>query len=283
MASSSDSKEYPPRLHQPGKSPLQEHSFNYGCHLTDFGKCAIRSILKLATRGYVWSSHMVHQFIANQLAVDRQYEVWSLIGGRPLRFSLHEFAEITRFNCDPIVEDGWDIDHTEFWAEMGVKTFDGPNWNELDRVIDRCQTWSEAKKKMVAKLLLLHVGIFGLNRNSRVPLKCAKRVLDEDTFESYPWGRHAFKHLVESIKVACLDGDTYFIHGFVHAYLIWAFESVPIFGEKIGRRWPSHNPNEIPLLRWRSSRKRFRLETVINEEKQNTPDNKVCKLMYYVW
>ncbi|ESQ37045.1 hypothetical protein EUTSA_v10002876mg [Eutrema salsugineum] len=211
MASSSDSNEYPPRMFQPGKSPLQEHSFNYGAHLTEFAKlkdaigdevyndlmntCAIGAIFKLAAKYYVWSANMVHQFISNQLCVDRKNEVWSLIGGRPVRFSLHEFGEITGFNCDPIVEDGWDIDHTEFWAELGVKTFDGPNWEELNDVISRCHTWSEEKKKMVAKLQLLHVGIFGLNRNSRIPLNCAKRVLDEDAFESYPWGRWAFKKL----------------------------------------------------------------------------------------
>ncbi|XP_024009472.1 uncharacterized protein LOC112084553 [Eutrema salsugineum] len=123
---------------------------------------------------------------------------------------------------------------------------------------------------MVAKLFILHVGIFGLHRNSRVPLKCAKRVLDEEAFENSQWSWLAFKILVESIRVASFDRDSYTLHGFVHAVLIWAYESVSILGEQFEKRVQNdQNPDTIPLLRWHSSRPRFNLENVMEQGKRS--------------
>ncbi|ESQ37592.1 hypothetical protein EUTSA_v10003035mg, partial [Eutrema salsugineum] len=273
MATSSDSKDYSSRMYLPGKSPLRNHNFNYGCHLTDLSKLreglgdevfndvmnasVVGVILQLAVRGYTWSAHLIYQ-----------YKMWSIIEGQPLRFSLHEFADITQLNCDPIAE---------FRAVLGVSASESPNWYQLGYVLSRCQIWIGRKKRMVAKLFILHVGIFGLHRNSRVPLKCAKRVLDEEAFENSQWSRLAFKSLVESMRVASFDRDSYTLHGFVHAVLIWAYESVSILGEQFEKRVQNdQNPDTIPLLRWHSSRPRFNLENVMEQGKRNSDDNKVC-------
>lgn len=87
------------------------------CHLSNFGKMKyqvgddvyddiannsqVGVILKLASSGYIWCIQTVHYFLTHQLAIKRRYEIWSLIGGRPLRFflhELHEFSDITRLN-----------------------------------------------------------------------------------------------------------------------------------------------------------------------------------------
>ncbi|CAA7058016.1 unnamed protein product [Microthlaspi erraticum] len=70
---------------------------------------------------------------------------------------------------------------------------------------------------------------------------------------------------MESIKVAKLDGKTYVVHGCVHALLIWAYEAIPIIGEKFGKR---RGNIEIPLLRWESCRNRYNLEALVQEEKK---------------
>lgn len=163
--------------------------------------------------------------------------MWSLVGGRPLRFSLQEFADITRLNCDLIdVKEQWYIDHTELWEEMNVKPGEWLSWHELLSVFGICRTWSYEKRKMLALLFVLSVGIYGCSRSSRIPFMCAKRVLDQEAFERYPWGRMGFKELVESVKVASLEVELYTILGCVHALFIWAYESIPILGEKFGNR-----------------------------------------------
>ncbi|CAA7024015.1 unnamed protein product [Microthlaspi erraticum] len=287
MASRKPRRDYPQRLYPPGKSPLQNRSMHHNCSFSGFGELEsvvgetvyndvmnnsqVGVILKLASRGYVWSAKTCHNLLTNQLAVKRNYEIWSLIGGRPIRFSLHEFHDITRLNCEPFEDDeDLNVDHKEFWDLVGIKSGEGPSWEELDTAFAVCGSWDYEEKRKFALLFVLHVGIFGLARNSRIPFKAAKRVLVPEKFEGYPWGRVAFQQLVQTIKIAKFDGPSYTISGFVHPLLIWAYEAVEIIGERFGRRRDA----PIPLLQWQSSRKRYNLEALMEEDKKMSVDNK---------
>ncbi|CAA7049708.1 unnamed protein product [Microthlaspi erraticum] len=287
MASRKPRRDYPQRLYPPGKSPLQNRSMHHNCSFSGFGELEsvvgetvyndvmnnsqVGVILKLASRGYVWSAKTCHNLLTNQLAVQRNYEIWSLIGGRPIRFSLHEFHDITRLNCEPFEDDeDLNVDHKEFWDLVGIKSGEGPSWEELDTAFAVCGSWDYEEKRKFALLFVLHVGIFGLARNSRIPFKAARRVLVPEKFESYPWGRVAFQQLVQAIKIAKFDGPSYTIPGFVHPLLIWAYEAVEIIGERFGRRRDA----PIPLLQWQSSRKRYNLEALMEEDKKMSVDNK---------
>ncbi|VVB01960.1 unnamed protein product [Arabis nemorensis] len=148
---------------------------------------------------------------------------------------------------------------------MKINLGDGPSWNELLEVLDFCRTWSYDKKKMVGLLSVLNVGIYWFARSSRITLMAAKRVLDLEAFERYPWGCVSFRELVKSINIACLEGGSLTLHGCVHAMLVWAYESVTILGEKFRKRREA----PIPLLHWASSRARYNLETVLLEEKKS--------------
>ncbi|EOA11960.1 hypothetical protein CARUB_v100127680mg, partial [Capsella rubella] len=210
--------------------------------------------IKLAELEYTWSANRVHFFLTHQLAINNIHEVWSLIDGRPIIFSLNKFSDITRLNCDPFdVSENFDGDHHEFWKEMKIgTTTEGPMFNELLNVIDFSKAWSLEKRLMVGRLCLLSVCVHGIHSQSRIPLSTAKRVLDPVAFEKYPWGRVAFTCLMNSIKVVNLEKASYTIHGCVHALLIWiwVYESVP-------------------LLDWRSSRKNIVFQNFIKKEKEN--------------
>ncbi|KAL0754765.1 hypothetical protein Bca101_092433 [Brassica carinata] len=105
---------------------------------------------------------------------------------------------------------------------------------------------------MVGLLCLLCIGIFGISSNSRIPLQCAKRVMDPEAFQRYPWGRVGFTSLLESIKVLTYERKkSYTLHGCVHVLSIWIFESVPGLGEKFGNRIEGA---DVPLLSWLGSR-----------------------------
>ncbi|KAH0892213.1 hypothetical protein HID58_054642 [Brassica napus] len=120
---------------------------------------------------------------------------------------------------------------------------------------------------MVGLLCLLCIGFFGISSNSRIPLQCAKRVMDPEAFQRYPWGRVGFSSLLESIKVLTYEKKkSYTLHGCVHVLLIWIFESVPGLGEKFGNRIEGAS---VPLLSWLGSRPRINFSDFCAQEKRN--------------
>ncbi|KAG2331773.1 hypothetical protein Bca52824_002953 [Brassica carinata] len=282
MASSSGERKYPRRLYDVGKTPIQGRSMNHSCYLanvqtvleavgddvvSDLRDSAIGVIVKLKELGYTWSASCVHHFLANQLAIESSHEMWSLIDCMPLRFSLYEFGEITGLNCDPFDKDEiWDVEHESFWLEMKVPTSEGPTFKELQDIFPICRNWSREKRVMIGLLGLLCIGIFGISSNSRIPLHCAKRVMDPEAFQRYPWGRVGFSSLLESIKIVTYGKKSYTLHGCVHALLIWIFEYVPGIGEKFGNRIEGA---EVPLLSWLGSRPRINFSDFCAQEKKN--------------
>ncbi|OAO91513.1 hypothetical protein AXX17_AT5G35660 [Arabidopsis thaliana] len=245
MASSSHTRSYPLRLYEEGKSPLQKRSMAHSCYVSQIGK------IKDGLGADVW---------------DELKKTTLGLFIKPIRFSLYEFENITGLNCDMFDEsDTGETDYKDFWNEMGVSTSVGPLFTELERVFEISKTWSLEKRMMVGRLCLLSVGVHGIHHGSRVPLSSAKRVLDPVAFEKYPWGRVAFDSLLRSVKIVKYDGDSYVIHGCVQTLLVWIYESVPGIGEACGFR--KTNLTGVPLLDWRSSRKRFNFTAFIEKEK----------------
>ncbi|KAL9840851.1 putative Ulp1 protease family catalytic domain, papain-like cysteine peptidase superfamily [Arabidopsis thaliana] len=229
-------------------------------------KTTLGLFIKFTESGFIWAAQTVHFFLTNQLRVDNIHEMWCLIDRRPIRFSLYEFENITGLNCDMFDEsDTGETDYKDFWNEMGVSMSVGPLFTELERVFEISKTWSLEKRMMVGRLCLLSVGVHGIHHGSRVPLSSAKRVLDPVAFEKYPWGRVAFDSLLRSVKIVKYDGDSNVIHGCVQTLLVWIYESVPGIGEACGFR--KTNLTGVPLLDWRSSRKRFNFTAFIEKEK----------------
>ncbi|KAL1204435.1 hypothetical protein V5N11_034689 [Cardamine amara subsp. amara] len=205
MASSSNVIKYLPRLYEEGKSPLQHRSMNHNCFRSKIGllkeglsldvwdelkKSSLEVFIKFAELQYTWSAQKVHYFLTHQLGINNNHEIWSLIDGRPIRFSLHEFAHVTCLNCDLIDPSyNFDVDHKEFWKEMNIgTTSDGPLFTELLKLMEFSNTWSKEKRVMVGRLCLLSVCVHGLHHGSRIPLSSAKIVLDPVIFEKYLWG-----------------------------------------------------------------------------------------------
>ncbi|CAN6852436.1 unnamed protein product [Brassica oleracea] len=150
---------------------------------------------------------------------------------------------------------------------MKVPTSEGPTLKELQAVLTICRNWSREKRLMVGLLCLLCIGIFGISSNSRIPLQCAKRVMDPEAFQRYPWGRVGFSSLLESIKVLTYERKkSYTLHGCVHVLLIWIFESVPGLGEKFGNRIEGA---DVPLLSWLGSRPSINFSDFCAQEKRN--------------
>lgn len=154
MDTSNGTKKYPPKRYEEGKSPLQNRSMNHNCQLGNFSlvresigkdawdeikKLSVGLIAKLVDSDYVWSAKTVHYLLTRQLAVKKENEIWSVVGGQPIRFSLHEFAEITGLNTDPLPTESCEAEYTDFWAELGVPKGLGPKYDELALVLATCR------------------------------------------------------------------------------------------------------------------------------------------------
>ncbi|CAA7032673.1 unnamed protein product [Microthlaspi erraticum] len=235
------------RLFPAGKSPLQDRSLHHNCKLTEFGQL----------------KHSVGEEVFNDVMSTSQVGIILKLASRSYMWCAK--------TCHNLLTHQLAIESSnEIWSLFGDG--EGPSWHELNGALGRCSTWTYEQKRMLALLFVVHIGIYGISRSSRISFKHAKRVLVPESFESYPWGRVGFKELMESIKVAKLDGKTYVVHGCVHALLIWAYEAIPIIGEKFGKR---RGNIEIPLLRWESCRNRYNLEALVEEEKKKTGLDKV--------
>ncbi|XP_024011362.1 uncharacterized protein LOC112086621 [Eutrema salsugineum] len=126
---------------------------------------------------------------------------------------------------------------------MKVSLNDGPSWDELQEVLRGCRTWTFEKRRMVGCLCVLSAGVLGLHPASKIPLKFAKRVLDVEAFEQFPWGRVAHESLLE---------------------FIWVYETITIIGERFGNKVDGI---EVPLLSWLGSRKRYDFDLLMEEDK----------------
>ncbi|KAF3534539.1 hypothetical protein DY000_02038130 [Brassica cretica] len=54
--------------------------------------------IKFQELGFDWASRLVHYMLGFQLDIKKKYELWSLVGPEPVRFSLLEFENLTGLN-----------------------------------------------------------------------------------------------------------------------------------------------------------------------------------------
>ncbi|CAN6845115.1 unnamed protein product, partial [Brassica oleracea var. botrytis] len=110
--------ELPLRIHTLGEEPPAAKSILYH---TDDSKlfAALREALhadeyeerkesklgvfiKFKELNFGWASMMVQYMLGFQLNIKKKYELWSLVGPQPVRFSLLEFEHLNGLNCDYI-------------------------------------------------------------------------------------------------------------------------------------------------------------------------------------
>ena len=235
MASPSCKKNYPHLLYKKNKAPSQQKSMCYYSYLSKFQivkvglgidawdavkNSAVGVFPRFYERRFIWCAKVVHHLLMHQLWVKKNYELWSLIDCLPIRLSLiEEFGVITRMNCDLFQnEENFDVDHREFWTEMGVSTAVGPNLVELRSVLERCKDWSVEKRTMVGLLCVLHLSVYGIAPTRRIPLQCE----ESSWFFSFPEifvGSCSLSKFGTFRKVCRLHHKGILYHWRVHFYL----------------------------------------------------------------
>ncbi|CAG7874340.1 unnamed protein product [Brassica rapa] len=168
------------------------------------------------------------------LKIRKKHEAWFLFAGKPIRFSIREFALVTGLNCRRYPP------HSKKRSKKILS--EKPYWGELFGAMTEVTVSSVVtmlKKKTVtdrgmrikyALLSLLSAVILPTSHNPRILHAAAERIKDLDQFLAYPWGRESFDMLMDSIKERneiSLSQNTIAFKGFVMSIQLVLIEAVP--------------------------------------------------------
>uniref|UniRef100_A0A0D3CSK1 DUF1985 domain-containing protein n=1 Tax=Brassica oleracea var. oleracea TaxID=109376 RepID=A0A0D3CSK1_BRAOL len=217
-----DLPELLPRMFTLGEEPTAIRSISYHSDFLkadeyeDLKASKLGVFIKFKELGFGWTSRLVHFILCFQLYIKKKFELWSLVVLQPVRFSLIEFEHFTGLNCEYIK----DLENPRcevtkemgsFWEKMGVDLNTGP------------------RKKF----------------STATPDSLARLVMDLEKFENYPWGRVAFKVLMDSLKAKDLTQTGYTVDGFIQVLQVWAYYAMPELGAIYGSPVPDR---PSPLL-----------------------------------
>ncbi|KAF2597692.1 hypothetical protein F2Q68_00010786 [Brassica cretica] len=160
--------------------------------------------IKFQELGFEWASRLVHYML--------------------------EFENLTGLNCE-YIED-LKSPHcvvtkelTSFWEMLGVHLEVGPYTQEIITAFGRCEGWSRDDRKRLAYLAIFTRYIEGRKYSTPTRVSLARLVMELERFENYPWGRVAFKVLMDSVKGRDILG-CYTINGFAQALQVWVYTAL---------------------------------------------------------
>ncbi|CAF1778357.1 unnamed protein product [Brassica napus] len=149
--------------------------------------------IKFQELGFDWASRLVHYMFGFQLDIKKKYELWSLVGPEPVRFSLLEFENLTGLNCE-YIED-LERPHcvvtkelTSFWEMLEVHVEVVSSTQEIIAAFERCEWWSRDVRKRLAYLAIFTGYIEGRKYSTPTRVSLARLVMELERFENYPWG-----------------------------------------------------------------------------------------------
>ncbi|KAF2577541.1 hypothetical protein F2Q68_00003768 [Brassica cretica] len=225
--------ELPRRIYTLGEEPPAVHSISYHTCWTlhaalkkalhddeyeELKESKLGVFIKFQELGFDWASRLVHYMLGFQLAIKKKYELWSLVGPQPVRFSLLEFENLTGLNCE-YIED-LERPHcivtkelTSFWGMLGVHVEAGPSTQEIIAAFERCKGWSRDDRKRLSYLAI---------------------------FTGY------------------IEGRKYFGLLHSQALQVWVYTALPESGATYGNPLPNNPPPPILAYKGRRGRMQFK-------------------------
>ncbi|CAF2041137.1 unnamed protein product [Brassica napus] len=114
--------------------------------------------------------------------------------------------------------------------------------------------------------LAIYAGyIEGKKFSSATSASLARLVMDLEKFENYPWGRVAFKVLMNSLKAKDLTQTGYTVDGFIQVLQVWAYYALPELGANYGSPIPNR-PSPLLLAYKGGKRQRNFFKAAINKQ-----------------
>ena len=280
-----DIPELPRRIHTLGEEPAPSTSISYHTDDTKLHTALRKALddgeydelkesklgvfIKFKDLGFSWASRLVHYILGFQLQTKKKYELWSLVGPEPLRFSLLEFENLIGLNCEYIA----DLERppcvvtkemASFWEKLGVHNDAGPSTQQIIDALGKCEEWSRDDRKRLGFLAIFTGFIEGRKYSTSTRVILARLVMDLERFENYPWGRVAFKVLMDSVKGKDITG-CYTIDGFIQVLQVWLYTALPELGASYGKPLPNRPSPPILAYMGGKGRRCFK-EAILRQE-----------------
>ncbi|KAF8100805.1 hypothetical protein N665_0216s0005 [Sinapis alba] len=138
-----------------------------------------------------------------------------------------------------------------FWERIGVSVDVGPSLEQIIRALKRCQEWSRDDHMRLGYLAIFSGFIEGRKYSSATRASLARLVMDLEKFENYPWGRVAFKVLMDSLRAKNFT-KSYTVDGFIQVLQVWIYHALPELGANYGN--PIPNRPSPPLLAFKGGK-----------------------------
>ncbi|KAF8104357.1 hypothetical protein N665_0173s0011 [Sinapis alba] len=200
--------------------------------------------LKLKEMDFCWASRLIHYMLSFQRNIKKKYELWSLVGADPVRFSLIEFEQIIGLSCEYIKKCEVTNEMASFWEWIGVSVDAGPSSEQIIRACKRCQELSRDDRMRLGYLAIFSGFIEGRKYSSATRASLARLVMDLEKFENYPWRRVAFKVLMDSLRAKDFT-KSYTVDGFIQVLQVWIYHALPELSANYGNPIPN---KPSPLL-----------------------------------
>ncbi|KAF8051981.1 hypothetical protein N665_1633s0003 [Sinapis alba] len=176
---------------------LEEEAIQY-LRGTSFGK-----IVEIAEKpGF--SGRFARYLLSRQLKVEKKHEAWFRFAGKPIRFSIREFAIVTGLPCGEIPQNQKlkkkkNMKEKLYWPEL-FGNIEHMRVYKAVKMLRRKTVTDKDTRLKLACLAIVSSVLLSTNLKMKMLKEHAQLLGDIEEFLAFPWGRLAFDMLMDSIK-----------------------------------------------------------------------------------
>lgn len=179
---------------------------------------------------------IVHQLLLRQCHAAKTNELAFNFNGQIAKFGIREFAICSGLLC----KHNDDTDDIEATPQVTIveKFFNNKtaSVNSLLTVFNSSLSATSEEKVKLANLCILYTQILPCQHSVSSDPKYLELADYPDRFANYPWGLESFRKLLETMKkhrtLKTGKLQAYDAGGFVHALVVWAYETIPLLLER---------------------------------------------------
>ncbi|EOA12199.1 hypothetical protein CARUB_v10012789mg [Capsella rubella] len=134
------------------------------------------------------SGKLIHALLCRQLLSKKKYEMWTVFGGYPMRFSLFEFGAVTGLSCGEFPED-YDPESTYEDADECYELIGADRKStlaDLAKTFEDPLTTDPEKKLRLALLLIVDGVLIASSQTHRPTPRYVGMLHDIDSFLDFP-------------------------------------------------------------------------------------------------
>ncbi|KAG2311453.1 hypothetical protein Bca52824_023010 [Brassica carinata] len=209
-----------------------------------------RRVLQMGS--HTFSVMFLHYCLSRQLITAKEYELWWIFVGKPIRYAIQDFALVTGLNCADGV--GLMGEAAEKGIGRGKASGKGKSsmsiWDDLfhgeekpthgwimERLV-KGKKYEDGLTRLRLSLLVLVEGILCPTcGTTKIRPEVVSMLGNLDAFLKYPWGRELFLLTVKSTKARSAVNyvkDTMAIQGFTHEMVLVTVTACPFIIIKTG-------------------------------------------------